>query len=656
MNLTDVFAKAISLTDAPAIRAIFGDAILKKNESSYIGSCLNTMGNYFAKAKFRLYEKRKNRANDKVYLYEVYEHPFLEVWNNPNEFQTNWELKYFMGLYLGAFGNYYLLKLRGIASQKLRALIMLDPARVTPVSSKNKYIDYYEYNLGYEKVKLQLNEVIHIRYPYKGSLIEGRPIVDELSDVIEVDRLQQRLTKQFYENGGFIGLTFTTNAAMNPDSFNRALKQLREKYEGSKNAFKVALFEQGLQPIKSAYSIKDMDLTNQRKLTQEEVLMAFRIPKLLMGASAEGYTKASAEAAEYVYAQSMIDPLLGYISEVFTKAIKDEYGNEFILKHDSVAPKDVERNLSYYTKMSQLGALTINEIRMEEDFDPLPFDLADVNIMNLGGAAIRLDTGEQLGATPSNRINGDKSLDIIKADNDSDGSDDSDKLNEIYELHFKQIDRRFKSEFFRFKNEVMNFFDDQKKRILKIFDSKSALFIEEFFNDGELQILMNMMENAYMRFIERGMKYAGLVNLNIKDIKESLSRFLENSKSINETTKKDLLDKIRKAPDKDIKNIVEEYYNKFAQQRSDLIATTTIESGFNLGLWVSYKLQGFKKKVWISMQDTEVRDSHLLAHGQEKNIDDYFEVGGELLMYPGDPNASAEQVINCRCVIYGKEK
>lgn len=648
MNLTDAFAKAISIRDYSSVMSVFGDYISKPKSSSYVGSCLNTMGNYFAKAKFRLYQKKEDKKTGKIYLYEVYEHPFLQLWNEPNEFQTNWELKYFIGLYFGAFGNYYLLVLKGLASGKPRSLIMLDPARVSPIGSKTKYIDYYEYNIGTEKIKLMPDEIIHLRYPYKGSLIEGRPIVDELADVIDTDRLQQELTKKFYKEGGFLGLTFTTNASMTTQSFERALKQLKQKYEGSENAFKVALFEQGLQPIKSAYSIKDMDLTNQRKLTQEEVLMAFRIPKLLMGASAEGYTKASSEAAEYTYAQTMIDPLLGYVSEVLTKFVKNNYGTQYLIKHDSVAPKDVERNLNYYKQLSSLGALTINEIRIDEDFDPLPYELADVNIMNLGGAAIRLDTGEQLGAIPNNRINQDEKsfpeVEIKKTDDE-----------EIYQLHFKQIDRRFKSEVFKFKQEIKAFFENQKRRILKKFESKSATVIEDFFNDGELQILMNMMENAYMRFIERGMKYAGLVNLNIGEIKEAMVKFVNNSKSINETTKNDLLKKIKDSKAEDIRNIIENSYKGFVDSRSELIATSSVESGFNLGLWTSYKAQGFKKKVWISMQDTEVRDSHFLAHGQERNIDDYFEVGGELLMYPGDPNASAEQTINCRCVILGKE-
>ncbi len=649
MEIINSIAKAIRLTDYNGFVSTFGDIFIKKGNTSYVASCLNTMGNYISKAKFRLYKKRKN--NGKLRNYEIYEHPFLELWNKPNEFQTNWELKYFIGLYLATFGNYYLLALKGLASGKPRALIMLDPSRVEPIAGKTKYIDHYEYDLGTEKVKLNTDEVIHIRYPNKGSLIKGVGIIDDLKDVIDTDRLQQSLTKKFYKEGGFMGLAFTTNAALGREVFDRTRQMLAERYGGENNAFKVALFEQGLQPIKSPYSIKDMDITNQRKLTQEEVLMAFRIPKILLGGSAEGYTKASAEAAEYTYAQSMIDPILNYVGEVFSNFIRQNYGDEYVFKHDSIAPKDVERMLEYYKVLAGLGSISIEEIREQEDFEPFNFELTQIPLLNVGGAVIRIDTGEQLGSVPNNRIN--------NVSQDENKSFDEQIITknlqeEIYELHYKQYNRRFEAEVFKINREIEKFFDGQKKRLLDFYDMKNTPLIEAFFN-GEVQILVNMFENLYLRSIEQGMKFGGAVDKNNYMIREALSRFIENSKNINETSKKEILNAIKDASEDEIRKIIEEKFKSFRENRSKIISSTVYEGGFNLGLFVSYKLKGYSKKVWISMQDTEVRDSHLIAHGQEKNIDDYFEVGGSLLMYPGDPAAPPEETINCRCVILGKE-
>jgi hypothetical protein len=57
------------------------------------------------------------------------------------------------------------------------------------------------------------------------------------------------------------------------------------------------------------------------------------------------------------------------------------------------------------------------------------------------------------------------------------------------------------------------------------------------------------------------------------------------------------------------------------------------------------------KRQWVAAQSEDrTRDDHRDANGQTVGMYEPFIVGGEELMYPGDPNGSAENVINCRCV------
>lgn len=55
------------------------------------------------------------------------------------------------------------------------------------------------------------------------------------------------------------------------------------------------------------------------------------------------------------------------------------------------------------------------------------------------------------------------------------------------------------------------------------------------------------------------------------------------------------------------------------------------------------------KRVWQSSLSDRTREAHQDADGQERGVDEPFEVDGEELMYPGDSSGSAENVINCRC-------
>ena len=54
---------------------------------------------------------------------------------------------------------------------------------------------------------------------------------------------------------------------------------------------------------------------------------------------------------------------------------------------------------------------------------------------------------------------------------------------------------------------------------------------------------------------------------------------------------------------------------------------------------------------FIATRDERVRDDHADADGQIVAMGEPFIVGGESLLYPGDPAGSAENVINCRCTV-----
>jgi hypothetical protein len=61
-------------------------------------------------------------------------------------------------------------------------------------------------------------------------------------------------------------------------------------------------------------------------------------------------------------------------------------------------------------------------------------------------------------------------------------------------------------------------------------------------------------------------------------------------------------------------------------------------------------------KQWISAEDHRVRHSHRAADGQTVSTEGKFHVlrrsgGFDMMDGPGDPNASAENVINCRCTM-----
>lgn len=87
-------------------------------------------------------------------------------------------------------------------------------------------------------------------------------------------------------------------------------------------------------------------------------------------------------------------------------------------------------------------------------------------------------------------------------------------------------------------------------------------------------------------------------------------------------------------------------------KQSITIARTETIRARNTGRYINLeqaKGLGIKlTKVWEATNDDRTRDEHSLMDGEEVEVDELFSNG---LMFPGDPNGEAKEVINCRCRI-----
>lgn len=90
-----------------------------------------------------------------------------------------------------------------------------------------------------------------------------------------------------------------------------------------------------------------------------------------------------------------------------------------------------------------------------------------------------------------------------------------------------------------------------------------------------------------------------------------------------------------------------------ARARSRVIARTETHTSANAAGQEAARATGLPmKKEWVADRDPDrTRDDHQDADEQTVDLQDYFEVGGEPLLYPGDPNGSAANIINCRCAV-----
>lgn len=99
-----------------------------------------------------------------------------------------------------------------------------------------------------------------------------------------------------------------------------------------------------------------------------------------------------------------------------------------------------------------------------------------------------------------------------------------------------------------------------------------------------------------------------------------------------------------------IQSRVTEQGGLLARARSRVIARTESHGSANAATQIAAQSTGLPmSKEWVASGGSRTRDDHADADGQTVPLNTPFVVGGEELMFPGDPNGSAENVISCRC-------
>lgn len=97
---------------------------------------------------------------------------------------------------------------------------------------------------------------------------------------------------------------------------------------------------------------------------------------------------------------------------------------------------------------------------------------------------------------------------------------------------------------------------------------------------------------------------------------------------------------------------VRDVFDQADRTRAERIARTEVHGAVQ-GAQLAYAggLPGTPgvRKEWLATPDARTREAHRHANGQRRPIGEPFAVGGEALMFPGDPSGTPDEVINCRC-------
>lgn len=350
-------------------------------------ACARVIAEGIAQVPFKLFKERQGGGMDPAKGHHLYD----LLANQPNEWQTSFELREMMGLHLAFKGNAYLYKVRGRGGI-VAELLPFEPQMVTV--KRDGWERKYEINIGKgEIIPVAAEDMWHIRgLSWDG--VSGLDGIKLASEAIGLAMALEDHGSRMFANGAKPSGALIADQTPKEDQVELLKKTWRESYEGGNNAYKTMLLFGGFKWHPFGQTGVDSQHLEQRRFQVEEVCRHFRVMPIMVGHYDKAASYAAAEQNFLAHVVHTLMPWYGRIENsadvnLLTRAERDAgYYTKFIAQAlMRGASKD---RAEYYAKALGSGGspawMTQDEVRGLEELNPMGGTAADLPIpTNVGG-------------------------------------------------------------------------------------------------------------------------------------------------------------------------------------------------------------------------------------------------------------------------------
>lgn len=305
-------------------------------------SIVNRTSNAVAQVDWKLYRKAKSgMKEDRI---EVTSHAALDLWEKPNAHMPRQEFVETFQQHVDLTGEGWWIVARDPRSSIPLELWPARPDRMTPIPSREKFLDGYVYTSpDGEQVPLGLDQVVFLRMPNPLDPYRGMgPVQSVLAD-LDATRYSAEWNRNFFLNsaepGGIIEVP---NGLSDPD-FDQLRDRWNEQHRGVANAHRVAILEHG-KWIDRKLSQRDMQFVELRAVSRAVLREAFGISAFALGEVTD-INRATANAAMAWFAQQLTVPRLERIKSALNNDLLPLFGpsaSGLEFDYESPVPPDPE--------------------------------------------------------------------------------------------------------------------------------------------------------------------------------------------------------------------------------------------------------------------------------------------------------------------------
>ena len=662
---------------------------------------VNVIAKHCASAELLLYNKKDLRKNKEA-ANPIDEHPLYELLENPCPTFPEidgWTLRYLTFVYKQLTGECGWLKVRD--GKKIIALLPIPKMWIirTPTVGNhtfmvNPYGETSGVSLTVDPKDFVWFKDINVADPYG----RGKGRAESVADEIEADEYASKYQKNFFFNDATPPYVVTGYTG-NQQGADQIKKSLMQKIGGFLHAREPAVLTGNVDVKTVGIAPKELDMVESRKFLRDECLQHFQIPPEIMGII-ENSNRATIDSSFYLFAKNVVKPELEWFERVINRQLCPDFDIDLCGKHDFEIAEDEELKLRVYQFGVQNGAITVEQYCEAFGINP---DVKDGHyILPMG--VNRVPAGEV------------ELPDIFGADDNTDNaSTDTPPTESTENVEGAQTEIPTDKSVFSYQRAKQIKYNDFQSKCWNMFDTKATKrepdfitsvkkiatrqakdistllaeyekenkpvenLIAEYFSKEVDIAVKRSLASAWIKAMNDGKDNAKNI-LNKKDFgadsmtNDAFNKWVERygllkATEINDTTKRDLLKKLKLILAESIENGdslsvrvdklrkgAESVFAELSEARAYLIARTETAGSVNLGQVATYKAYGVQEKQWLATVDNRTRDTHLFMHEVRVPIDMAFDVprldgGNDTMQFPADASASAENVCNCRCTI-----
>lgn len=365
--------RALSIRDPegwPVERTYSGERVTEKSALalSSVWACVNLLSGTISSLPLMVYSTGSDGRRQVARAHPLYR----LLHDSPNADQTAVDFWDFMCASIELWGNAY--ARIGRQNGKIIVLEPVAPDLVTVRRLSSGYLEYRWSDNGKQYVETD-RTMLHIR-GFGGSPLGGLSTLAFARNTFASATAIERTTGSVFENGLRPSGVLTMPGTLKDDQRDAIEAGLQKKFMGAMNTGKPMVLEGGVTWHALTINPEDAQMLESRSFSVEEVCRFFGVPPVMIGHTSKTTSwPTGVEQQGLILQKFTLRRRLKRIEQTLEKqlltpfdraaGITIEFSLEGLLRGDSAA------RARFYQQMTQIGAMTINEVRGLENLEPV---------------------------------------------------------------------------------------------------------------------------------------------------------------------------------------------------------------------------------------------------------------------------------------------